>query len=564
MPVVGVGLFYANGYFHQRLDGTGWQHEEYGLTNINDLPLVRAAAGDGSALTVHVPCGAQVVHAGVWIAHVGRARLFLLDTDVEPNPPHIRELTATLYGGDDLTRLRQEAVLGIGGLRALAALGVRPSVLHLNEGHSAFAVLERTRQRMQAHGLTFEDAFRDTAIQTVFTTHTPVAAGHDRFPPEMLEQELGWMRMDLGLDGRTFVGLGRTNRDDLHERFCMTVLALKGSRRRNGVSSLHGHAARRMWHALWPGRPEEEVPIGHVTNGVHTLSWLAPPMKRLYDIALGPDWPSRQTDPDTWRGIATLEDGELWETHVTLRRLLVEFVRARTDADSLQPGALTIGFARRFAGYKRAALLFSDVDRLARLCNDPARPVQFVFAGKAHPRDDDGKRMLQQIVQLSRDQRFHGHLAVIEDYDINVARHLVHGVDVWLNTPLRPFEASGTSGQKVLLNGGLNLSVLDGWWAEAYDGQNGFAIGTGDVHRDAGIQWQRDATALYDVLEREVLPTFFDRNVAGLPVRWIQRMKQSIATLGWRFNADRMFMDYVTGCYLPAVGGLSLSMPAGS
>jgi starch phosphorylase len=562
VPMIGVGLFYAAGYFHQRLDPSGWQREEYGLTDLNELPLVRAAADDGSPLTVEIPCGSDVIRASVWLAHVGRVRLLLLDTDIDPNPPAVRELTAQLYGGDSTTRIRQEMVLGIGGMRALDALGIRPSVLHLNEGHSAFAILECTRARMTRDEISFADAFRETTIQTVFTTHTPVAAGHDRFPADLVEAHLGWLRVAVGLTQREFMRLGRTNPDDDGELYCMTVLALKGSRYRNGVSSLHAHVARRMWQALWPGRAEEEVPIGHVTNGVHALSWLAPAMKRIYDVALGANWPDVQTQSDTWRGIYDVGNSELWGAHAMLRRLLVEFVEARTGT-SLRPDALTIGFARRFTGYKRATLLLTDRDRLARICGDPALPVQFVFAGKAHPRDDGGKRMLQEIVELSHDPRFKGRIAVIEDYDINVARHLVHGVDAWLNTPLRPLEASGTSGQKVLLNGGLNISVLDGWWAEAYNGRNGFAVGTTAVHRDGGVQWQRDAAALYDTLEREVLPTFFEDREGGIPVRWVDRMKASIASLAWRFNADRMMMDYVAGAYLPAAGGLSLDMPRG-
>ena len=562
VPMVGVGLFYAAGYFHQRLDARGWQQEDYGLTNVEELPLVRAAANDGSTLVVDVPCGAEMIRAGVWLAHVGRVRLLLLDTDVDGNTPSVRELTATLYGGDATTRIQQEMVLGIGGLRALDALGIHPSVLHLNEGHSAFAILECIRVRMTRDGLTFDDALRETAIQTVFTTHTPVAAGHDRFPEDLIESQLGWLRAAIGVSARDFMALGRVAPNDSNEPFGMTVLAIKGSRHRNAVSSLHAHVARRMWHPLWPGRSEEEVPIGHVTNGVHTLSWLAPPMKRLYDVALGADWPERQASANTWRGVFALNHAELWDTHTLLRRLLVEFVRARTGA-ILRPEALTIGFARRFTGYKRATLLLSDRDRLARLCGDQTRPTQFVFAGKAHPRDDEGKRMLQQIVELSRDPYFSGRIAVIEDYDINVARHLVHGVDVWLNTPLRPLEASGTSGQKVLLNGGLNFSVLDGWWAEAYNGRNGFAIGTGAVHRDGALQWTRDAVSLFDTLEREVIPTFYEGRDAGVPVQWVDRMKESIASLAWRFNADRMVMDYVAGAYLPAAGGLSLDMGRG-
>ncbi len=557
IPVVGVGLFYARGYFRQRIAASGWQQEEYGASDIATFPLVHAAAPDGSSLTVQVQCGAESLHALVWIAHVGRARLVLLDSNSEANPPHLRELTATLYGGDQLTRIRQEILLGIGGLTALRALGIRPSILHLNEGHSAFAVLERMRERME-DGLSFEDALRESAIQTVFTTHTPVEAGHDRFSADLVEQQLGWLRARLGLDEGRFMALGRTNESNVQEPFCMTVLGLKGSRRRNGVSSLHGHVSRRMWRTVWHGRSEEDVPIGHITNGVHTASWLAPSMKRLYDRHLGSDWLSRQTERSLWQSLANVNEGELWETHTVLRRNLVEFVRRRTTLPSiLDPNALTIGFARRFASYKRATLVLTDLDRLARLCDDRNAPVQFIFAGKAHPRDDDGKRLIRQLAELSSDARFAGRVAFVEDYDMNVARHLVQGVDVWLNTPLRPLEASGTSGQKVAMNGGLNLSTLDGWWAEAYDGQNGFAIGAGAVHADPAVQWSRDAASLYEILETEVVPLFFDLDAAGLPSRWIGFMKHSIMTLARRYNADRMVMDYVEACYLPAAGGLT-------
>jgi starch phosphorylase len=418
------------------------------------------------------------------------------------------------------------------------------------------------RERIEEDGLGFDDALRETAIQTVFTTHTPVEAGHDRFSPELVERQLGWLRSRLRIDTARFLAAGRVNPGESREPLTMTVLGLKASRHRNGVSSLHGHVARKMWNQVWPGRAEEDVPIGHVTNGVHLASWLAPSMRRLYDRHLGPEWTTHHSKPETWRGLDGLDEGELWETHGVLRRRLVEFVRRRVASSSpLDPDALTIGFARRFATYKRATLVLSDIDRLAELLSSRGKPVQLIFSGKAHPRDDGGKAIIRQIVELSRDRRFTGRLVFVEDYDINVARHLVQGVDLWLNTPLRPLEASGTSGQKVVLNGGLNLSVLDGWWPEAYDGENGFAIGLGAVHSDPNVQWTRDAEALHRTLEQEVLPLFFDIDSDGLPRRWVERMKRSIATLAWRFSADRMLIDYVNGCYLPAAGGVSMSMP---
>jgi starch phosphorylase len=473
----------------------------------------------------------------------------------------MRILTAQLYGGDEVIRIRQEMMLGIAGLRALGALGIRPQVFHLNEGHSAFVILERLRERVEEDGLDFDDALRETAMQVAFTTHTPVEAGHDRFELELMERELGWLRVRLGIDRDRFAGLARVDPANASERFCMTVLGLKGSRYRNAVSHLHGHVARRMWKNVWPTLAEEDVPIGHITNGVHAPSWLAPPMRLLYDRYLGPDWPARQAAQTTWEALLEVDDGELWEVHMLLRRRLVDFVRRRKRTQALlNHTALTIGFARRFATYKRATLLLSDTDRLARLCGDEARPVQFVFAGKAHPRDEEGKRLIRQIVELARDVRFARSVVFVEDYDINVGRHLVQGVDVWLNTPLRPLEASGTSGQKAVLNGGLNVSILDGWWAEAYDGENGFAIGDGVVHRDAALQRQRDAAALYDVLEQEAVPLFFEVDATGIPRRWVRRMKQSIMSLGWRFNANRMVRDYAETCYLPAAGGLSRAM----
>lgn len=558
LPVVGVGLFYAKGYFNQDVDAKGWQHEEYGRTDIHALPLVHAAAADGSALTVDVQCGNENLRAAVWLAHVGRTRLLLLDSDLPTNTPALRELTAALYGGNELTRIRQEILLGIGGLRALRSLGVRPTILHLNEGHSAFAILERIRERVEEDGLPFDEARRATALQTVFTTHTPVAAGHDRFSSQLIDQQLGWLPSALRIDQARLMALGRADSHSVSEPFTMTVLALKGARRRNGVSSLHGHVARRMWNGLWSGRPEEDVPIGHVTNGVHVMTWLAPSLARLYEGHVGLRWPRHHREPETWRALAHIDDEELWEAHVGLRQTLLAFVRRRTGAaQALDPDALTIGFARRFATYKRATLILSDAERLARLLRETSRPVQLVFAGKAHPRDDEGKALLQQVVALTNDARFKGRIAFLEDYDINVARHLVQGVDVWLNTPLRPLEASGTSGQKAAVNAVLNLSVLDGWWAEAYDGLNGFAIGSDTTHADPAVQWKRDAAALYDVLDREVVPLFFDRDAANLPRRWIRRMKRSIATLAWRFSADRMVLDYATTRYLPAIGGLS-------
>jgi starch phosphorylase len=489
------------------------------------------------------------------------------------NAAEDRELTARLYDGDPRVRIRQELLLGVGGVRALQALGVSPGVLHLNEGHSAFAPLEVIRQLMSDDGVSFDAAARQVARQTVFTTHTPVPAGHDRFSPELVEEHLGPLRDELRISHEEFAALGRVEAHHAHEPFCMTVLALKLSRRANAVSSLHGAVSRRMWSRLWPWRGEDETPIGHITNGVHVLSWLAPQMHALYDRHLGTSWPQRSAEPETWQGIDQVNDDELWEAHLALKSRLIDFARRRAGRDAqrrheppeevrrkrqaLRPDALTIGFARRFATYKRANLIARDLERLRSMIVDPQRPVQFVFAGKAHPMDGPGKRVLQEIADLMNDEELAGKVVFIEDYDINVARHLVQGVDVWLNTPRRPLEASGTSGQKVVLNGGLNLSVLDGWWAEGYNGANGFAIGKGRTHAVDEVQDERDAESLYQVLRNEVIPIYYERDRAGLPRAWIARMKNAIRSLGWRFNADRMVMDYVRHGYIPAAGGLS-------
>jgi starch phosphorylase len=573
VPLVGVGLLYCHGYFAQRLNQSGWQFEEDVEVDLSKLPLEPALGVNGLPVHVKIQTRTGTLYARVFKLHVGRNVLLLLDSNVQGNQPEDRQLTAHLYGGDTRTRIRQELLLGVGGARALRALGVVPGVIHLNEGHSVFAVLEAIREEMQTDGLTFDEALQRVATRTVFTTHTPVPAGHDRFPPELIEEHLGPLREALGISPERLLGLGRVKPDDPGELFCMTVLGLKASRRVNAVSALHGCVTRAMWATLWPGRKEDETPIGHITNGVHIPSWLAPQMHALYARHLGVDWERRSSNREAWIGIENVDDGELWETHQVLKARLVDFIRRRAAAKCkrlgespeaveqaqhvLDPDVLTIGFGRRFAAYKRANLLLHNLERLVGLVADPQRPIQLVFTGKAHPRDEGAKKLLQRVAQLSQDPRLAGRLVFVEDYDINVARHLVQGVDVWLNTPRRPLEASGTSGQKVVLNGGLNLSVLDGWWAEAFDGSNGFAIGRGEAHKDPAVQDERDAEALYHALEKEVIPLFYDRNHDGLPRAWVARMKRAIRTLGWRFNADRMVMDYVRNCYLPAAGGLS-------
>jgi glycogen phosphorylase len=514
------------------------------------------------------------LRARAWQLQVGRVRLILLDSDIEDNSKEDRELTSRLYAGDQRMRIRQEILLGVGGARMLRHVNIIPGVLHLNEGHSAFAILEEIRGVMEQDHIPFPSARRLVSLRTVFTTHTPVPAGHDRFSPELIEEHLGIFRGKLGLSHDDFMALGRVNPGDRAEAFCMSVLALKNARKANGVSAIHGDVSRQMWQCLWPTRLEDEVPIGHITNGVHVLSWLAPQMYRLFETYLGQDWFTRMVHPDIWEKVRDIDDRELWETHQSLKMGLIRFVRRRiqlqeeslgihkTAAETdelLDPEVLTIGCARRFATYKRADLIMSQPDRLARLVQDTNRPIQIIFAGKAHPRDDEAKKVLQRVAQLSNDSAYRRRIILIENYDYNVARHLVQGVDVWLNTPRRPMEACGTSGQKALLNGCLNLSVLDGWWNEAYDGRNGFAIGHGSMHNDPETQYRRDAEYLYKMLEQEVLPMYYCRDSGGISDQWIVRMKHAIQSLAWRFNADRMVRDYAEHCYLPAAGASSIN-----
>ncbi len=578
IPLVGIGLYYGQGYFRQHLDRTGWQHEDYLRTDLNQLPMTPAIGTDGKPITVEIETRGGLIRAKVWRMKVGRCDLLLLDSNVDGNAPEDRELTSRLYGGDGRVRIRQELLLGVGGYRALRAAGITPGVLHLNEGHSGFAVLEAIRTRMEEEGIGFDQAVPHVRREVVFTTHTPVPAGHDRFHSGLIEEHLGPLRERLGLSHEGLMALGRENPHNPHEEFCMTVLGLKLSRHANAVSALHGEVSRAMWTGLYPGKAEDSVPIGHITNGVHVPTWLAPQMFRLYDRHLGTGWHEHSGESRIWEGIENVDDGELWETHLSLKSRLLAFVRRRAYAQAevrqepqealqrlvnvLTPDALTIGFARRFATYKRANLVLQDIRALVQMVNDPKRPVQFVFAGKAHPHDEPGKRVLQEIAQLMRDSEFADRLVFVEDYDINVGRHFVQGVDVWLNSPRRPLEASGTSGQKVVLNGGLNLSVLDGWWAEAYDGFNGFAFGRGRTHSNMNVHDNRDAEDLYRVLREEVIPLYYERDRDGLPHGWIKRMKRTIRTLGWRFNADRMVMDYTLKCYVPAAGGTSSDMPA--
>ncbi|MBT1074801.1 glycosyltransferase family 1 protein [Geobacter grbiciae] len=568
IPLVGVGLLYRQGYFRQYLNIEGWQQELYPENDFYNLPLTLERDASGAPLTVELNMPSRKVTAHIWRVQVGRIPLYLLDTNLEENAPEDREITAQLYGGDLEMRIRQEILLGIGGIRALHLLGITPNVCHMNEGHAAFLALERTRLLMEEHGIRFAEAMEAVRAGNVFTTHTPVDAGIDHFPPDLLEKYLGRYYRFLGLSRDEFLALGRINPKNSHEAFCMAVLALKLADHANGVSQLHGEVSRLMWKNLWPELPDEHIPITSVTNGVHTKTWLSNEMAGLLTRYLGNRWREDATDPLLWKRVAHIPESELWRTHERCRERLVLFARRRlkdhlkqvgatakeiAQADEvLDPEALTIGFARRFATYKRGTLLFRDLARLEKILASTDRPVQIIFAGKAHPHDTEGKELIREIFQHSLDSRFRGRIVFIEDYDMAVARHLVQGVDVWLNTPRRPLEASGTSGMKVAFNGGLNMSILDGWWPEGYQGNNGWAIGKGEVYDDLDYQNEVEGRAIYDLLEKEVVPLFYDRGPDGIPRGWLAFMKASLQTLCPLFSTERMVQEYARTMYRPS------------
>lgn len=561
LPFVAVGFIYPQGYFRQRLDASGWQEAIYSKLNFADIAATQALTADGREVVVEVDLPGRTIYAKVYRIQVGRVSLYLMDTDIHPNSPQDRELSARLYGGDQEMRIAQEIVLGIGGVRALRQLGIQPNVWHMNEGHSAFLVLELVREKV-AQGMPFDEAWREVRAQSVFTTHTPVPAGNDAFPLHLMEKYFRHFWPQLGLTREQFFDLALQHQH-WGPTFAMTVLALKGSHAHNGVSKLHGHVARGMWHWLYPGTSQDEVPITSVTNGVHSSTWLAPAMRRLYDEALGPDWEEDLDNVALWAKVRDIPDERLWETRQALKRDLVAIARERVRQRHLRLGSppqiwpvldekiLTIGFARRFATYKRATLLFREPERLKALLNHSDRPVQIIFAGKAHPADDPGKQFIQHVYQLSQQPGFLGRILFLEEYDMALARALVQGVDVWLNTPRRPYEASGTSGQKAGLNGVVNVSILDGWWPEAYNGRNGWAIGEEREYSNQDEQDWNDAQHLYRILEREVIPTYYDRGPDGIPHRWLAICKESIATIAPVFSTRRMVKEYVTRLYLP-------------
>lgn len=568
IPLVGVGLLYQKGYFRQYLSPEGWQQERYPVNNFSTMPLRLVRDAEGQPVRVFVPMAERHVAVQIWRVDVGRVALFLLDSNLPENPPDLRDITDELYGGDLETRIRQEVVLGVGGMRALDRLALRAEVYHMNEGHSAFVSVERIRRLMAEEKLSRREAWELVQATTVFTTHTSVPAGIDVFPAELVDRYLGPLLTEIGGDRQALLDLGRLHRGQRGEPLNMAVTAIRFAGFVNAVSALHGRVSRAMWREVWPGVPEAELPIVHITNGVHPASWISDEMRRLYDRYLGPRWAEEPGDTRVWQSVQDIPGEELWRTHERRRERLVALARQRLvrqlrargaglatlaqAEEVLDPEALTIGFARRFATYKRATLLLRDLDRLARILNDPRRPVQVIFAGKAHPRDDEGKSLIRDIIHCAERPEFRRRIVFLEDYDAVIARYLVQGCDVWLNTPRRPREACGTSGMKAVFNGVLNLSVLDGWWAEAYSPRVGWAIGTGDEGADSDYQDRIEAGALYEILEHEVVPLFYTRGPDNIPRGWIAMMKTAMRDLCPVYNTNRMVHDYLSRAYIPA------------
>lgn len=570
VPLIGIGLAYAHGYFRQYMTPDGWQQERYPDYDFEQMPMQIATTPSGEPAMVHLYIGDRPLAAQIWEVRVGRISLYLLDTNIAENPAEFRGITARLYGGNLEMRLWQEILLGIGGIKALQVLGIQNHVIHMNEGHSAFAGLERVRLLMKENDLPFEVAVEVAASGSIFTTHTPVPAGNDRFPPPLMQQYFESYARDMGLAFKVFLGLGREDPRDDKEDFCMTVLALKLSRFNNGVSMLHGKVSRHMWRNIWGQFPVDDVPIGSITNGVHAPTWVAPEMGGLYDRYLGATWREESDSARIWGMASGIPDMELWRTHERLRARLVDFVRLRLraqmaaqgarskelqDAENiLDPAALTIGFARRFATYKRARLIMQDMESLRRVIGDTERPVQFIFAGKAHPQDNGGKQLMKEIISLAREPEFRMSMVFLEDYDMEVAAHMISGCDVWLNNPRRPLEACGTSGMKAVFNGVLQFSTLDGWWDEAWKSDNslGWAIGKGENYDDPDYQDKVELQTLYKVLESEIIPDFYERGRGGLPTAWVKRMKEALVEFGPRFHSNRMVQEYVESSYAPA------------
>lgn len=568
LPFIAVGLLYRKGYFRQYLNADGWQ-QEYDIENdFFNLALEKVLDSNGETMKVDVDLPGRKVYAQIWKANVGRIQLYYLDANIEENSVEDRDITAQLYGGNLETRIQQEILLGIGGIKALKKLGIKPTIYHMNEGHSAFLSLERIRQLMIDDKLDRKTAREVVFSSNVFTTHTPVPAGNDVFPIEMMQKYFVDYIKQIDMSMEEFLKLGKIDPNNQKEDFCMTVLALNLSAENNGVSELHGHVSREMWKDIWKGVPAKELPIDSITNGIHTLSWISFDMQNLLDRYLGPRWRTKPLEYGIWERVQKIPDAELWRTHERRKERLIDFCRERLKAQIinrgftkneinhaeqiLTPEALTIGFARRFAIYKRGTLLFRDIERLKKIISNPHRPVQIIFAGKAHPHDNGGKELIKNIAEICRREEFRDHIVFLEDYDINVARYMVQGVDVWLNNPRRPLEASGTSGMKVPPNGGLNFSILDGWWDEAYDGQNGWAIGNREEYTDLEYQDEVESNALYNVLENEIIPLYYERGRDDIPRQWVTAMKWSMQTVCPQFSTNRMVADYFNKFYTNA------------
>lgn len=569
LPLFGIGLLYQVGYFHQYLNPDGWQQEAYTENDFHSLPVEPVIGADDQQVRVRIPTDDHEVVALLWRANVGRIALYLMDTNTEENRPEDRRITYQLYEANSEVRIRQEIVLGLGGIEALRVLGINADAFHMNEGHAAFLALERVRRVMLEEGLSFDEAAEATRVSNVFTTHTPVPAGHDRFPPTLIEKYFRHYYGQLGLTLEQFLALGREDPMNPHEEFCMTVLALKLSTWRNGVSKLHGRVSRGMFQRLWPQLSIDERPIGSVTNGIHTGSFISNDMASLFDRYLGAGWRSEPGDQSIWARVKNIPEAELWRTHERRRERLVAVARklhrsqvqrrgagasdiARAE-EVLDPEALTIGFGRRFATYKRATLIFRNPERLKAILTNRDRPVQIIFAGKAHPNDGPGKEYIRSVVHFERDPELRQRVLFLENYDVSLARYIVQGVDVWLNNPRRPLEASGTSGMKVVANGGINLSILDGWWDEAYTPEVGWAIGNGEEYQDENYQDDVESEAIYTLLEQEIVPLFYNRGADGIPHGWVTKMKQSMAAICPVFNSNRMVSEYVDRFYLPGV-----------
>ncbi|CAK7058887.1 MAG: Glycogen phosphorylase [Desulfovibrio sp.] len=570
VPLIGVGLAYGQGYFRQYMTPDGWQQERYPDYDFDQMPLSPARTPDGKPAQMEITVGDRPLHFRIWEANVGRVRLFLLDTNMPENPPDFRQITARLYGGNLEMRLWQEILLGIGGVKALKLLGLHAQIIHMNEGHSAFAGLERIRTLMKEHTLSFEAALEVSASGSIFTTHTPVPAGNDRFPPDLMQRYFEPYARDMGLAFKVFLALGREVPSDDSEPFCMTVLALRLSRFNNGVSTLHGRVSRHMWQKVWSQLPVEDIPIGSITNGVHAPSWVAPAMGAMFDRYIG-NWREDADPKRIWAMAANIPDTILWRVHEHLRNRLVDFVRMRLKKqltaqgaraqeiieaeEALNPDALTIGFARRFATYKRATMLLQDQESLIRIIQNTDKPVQFIFAGKAHPQDQGGKQLMKELITLCRSKDFRMNMVFLEDYDMEVAAHMISGCDVWLNNPRRPLEACGTSGMKAMFNGVLQFSTLDGWWDEAWKPDNslGWAIGKGEEYADPDYQDFVELKTLYKILEHDIIPEFYDRGRTNMPRSWVAKMKRALVELGPRYHSNRMVADYAKESYVPAM-----------